>query len=220
MSEDDRPREKMMAKGCDSLSNSELIAVLIGSGWGELTAIDVGRNILNAYDNNLLQLGKATFKDLLRFKGIGEARALNIMAALELGKRRASSEAVVSHKIHGSEDVYNYMRHKIGDLDHEEFWCIYINNSNVILSAEKLSVGGLTATIVDVRMVIKRALELNATSIIISHNHPSGNVNPSRHDDEITKQIARAGNLMNIKLVDHIVVAQTGYYSYCDNNKL
>lgn len=220
MSEEDRPREKMISKGCDSLSNSELLAILIGSGSGELTAIDVGRNILNAYNNNLLELSKATFKELLRFKGIGDARAINIMAALELGKRRASSEALDRNKINDSKDVYNYMRHKIGDLNHEEFWAIYLNNSNMILGTEGLSVGGMTATVVDVRVLMKRALELNATSFIITHNHPSGNTLSSRHDDEITTQIARAGDMMNIKLIDHIIVSQSGFYSYRDNNKI
>lgn len=220
MSENDRPREKLLSKGALALSESELLAIIIGSGHGDLTAIDIARMVLDSYANNLFELGNATYEELLRFKGIGDARAVNILAALELGRRRAIAEAINGVRLDDSRQAYEYLRHRMSDLRTEEFRVLFFNNSNKLIREEVVSSGGLTATVVDPRVVIRRALELNALSMIVAHNHPSGNKNPSEQDVMITERLKQACMLMNIRLSDHIIVTKYDYFSFLDNGKL
>lgn len=220
MSENDRPREKLLSKGALALSESELLAIIIGSGHGDLTAIDIARMVLDSYANNLFELGNATYEELLRFKGIGDARAVNILAALELGRRRAKAEAINGVRLDDSSQAYEYLRHRMSDLRTEEFRVLFFNNSNKLIREEVVSSGGLTATVVDPRVVIRRALELNALSMIVAHNHPSGNKNPSEQDVMITERLKQACMIMNIRLSDHIIVTKYDYFSFLDNGKL
>lgn len=220
MSENDRPREKLLSKGALALSESELLAIIIGSGHGDLTAIDIARMVLDSYANNLFELGNATYEELLRFKGIGDARAVNILAALELGRRRAIAEAINGVRLDDSSQAYEYLRHRMSDLRTEEFRVLFFNNSNKLIREEVVSSGGLTATVVDPRVVIRRALELNALSMIVAHNHPSGNKNPSEQDVMITERLKQACMVMNIRLSDHIIVTKYDYFSFLDNGKL
>jgi len=217
---EDRPREKLLYKGISSLSDAELLAILIGSGSNDKSAVDLAREILNIASNNLNRLGKLDVHDLVRLKGIGTAKAINIMAALELGRRRKSAEIMESPKIRSSNDVYSIFNPLLADLAHEEFWLLYLNRSNKILSRHKLSQGGISGTITDVRLIIKKAIELLASSIIICHNHPSGNLDPSEADTRITQKIKEAAGYFDISLLDHIIVTDNGYYSYADNGAL
>jgi len=217
---EDRPREKLLYKGISSLSDAELLAILIGSGSNDKSAVDLAREILNIASNNLNRLGKLDVHDLVRLKGIGTAKAINIMAALELGRRRKSAEIMESPKIRSSNDVYSIFNPLLADLAHEEFWLLYLNRSNKILSRHKLSQGGISGTITDVRLIIKKAIELLASSIIICHNHPSGNLDPSEADTRITQKIKEAAGYFDINLLDHIIVTDNGYYSYADNGAL
>lgn len=217
---EDRPREKLLYKGISSLSDAELLAILIGSGSNDKSAVDLAREILNLASNNLNRLGKLDVHDLVKLKGIGTAKAINIMAALELGRRRKSAEIMESPKIRSSNDVYSIFNPLLADLTHEEFWLLYLNRSNKILSRHKLSQGGISGTITDVRLIIKKAIELLASSIIICHNHPSGNLDPSEADTRITQKIKEAAGYFDISLLDHIIVTDNGYYSYADNGAL
>ena len=214
---EDRPREKLLYKGISSLSDAELLAILIGSGSNDKSAVDLAREILNIASNNLNQLGKLDLHDLVKLKGIGTAKAINIMSALELGRRRKSAEIIESAKIRSSNDVYTIFNPMLADLSHEEFWLLYLNRSNKILSRHKLSQGGISGTITDVRLIIKKALELLASSIIICHNHPSGNLEPSEADNRITQKIKESAGYFDISLLDHVIVTDNGYYSYADN---
>jgi DNA repair protein RadC len=217
---EDRPREKLLYKGISSLSDAELLAILIGSGSNDKSAVDLAREILNIAANNLNRLGKLDVHDLVRLKGIGTAKAINIMAALELGRRRKSAEIIESAKIRSSNDVYTIFNPLLADLTHEEFWLLYLNRSNKILSRHKLSQGGISGTITDVRLIIKKAIELLSSSIIICHNHPSGNLDPSEADTRITHKIKEAAGYFDISLLDHIIVTDNGYYSYADSGTL
>lgn len=214
--EDDKPREKLMLKGKSVLTDAELIAILIGSGNRNESAVDLSKRILASVDNNLNALGKLTIIQLMNFKGIGEAKAISIIAAMELGRRRRSEDVVELTKITSSKAVFEVMQPIIGELPHEEFWVLFLNNSNKILFKSQLSKGGMTGTIVDVRMVFKIALEQNATSIILTHNHPSGKLVPSDADIQITKKIKNAGQQLDIPVLDHIIIAERGYYSFAD----
>lgn len=217
---DDRPREKLLYKGVKSLSDAELIAILIGSGTRDLSAVELGRQILSIADNNLSLLGKKSISDLIKLKGIGEAKAISIVAALELGRRRNQSDTPEKLQITSSREVYNYLHPILSDLKHEEFWVLYFNRSNRIIGDYKLSQGGVSGTVIDVKLVLKRALELLATSLIISHNHPSGNLNPSDNDKQITEKLKTAANQMDIKLLDHIIIADNSYFSFTDEGIL
>ncbi|MDZ7738806.1 MAG: DNA repair protein RadC [Bacteroidales bacterium] len=217
---EDRPREKLLYKGISSLSDAELLAILIGSGNNENSAVDLAREILNIAGNNLNRLGKLDVHDLVKLKGIGTAKAINIMAALELGRRRKSAEIIESAKIRSSNDVYTIFHPLLADLTYEEFWLLYLNRSNKILSRHKLSQGGISGTITDVRLLIKKALELLASSVIICHNHPSGNLDPSEADTRITEKIKEAAGYFDISLLDHLIITDNGYYSYADNGML
>jgi len=219
-SEDDKPREKLMLKGKIALSDAELLAILIGSGSRNESAVDLCKRILASNENNLNQLGKQSIQQLLQFKGIGEAKAITIIAALELGKRRRLEEAKQLTQIKSSKDVFEHMQPLIGDLQNEEFWVLLLNNSNKIIQKIQLSKGGLTATLVDVRLLFKQALEHFATAIILVHNHPSGQLKPSEADKNITRKIADAGNVLEIKLLDHIIITEHDYFSFADDGIL
>ena len=214
--EDDRPREKFLSKGKSALSDSELLAILIGSGSRNESAVQLCQRILASSNNNLTQLGKLTIKQLTDFKGIGEAKAISIAAALELGRRRRLEEGFEMDKITSSKSVFEIMHPIIGDLMHEEFWVLYLNNSNKVVHKTQISKGGMAATIVDVRIVFKFALEHNAMSIILTHNHPSGKLMASEPDIQITKKIKLAGQHIDIKVLDHIIITDKGYYSFND----
>ncbi len=214
--EDDRPREKLMLKGKSALSDAELIAILIGSGSRNESAVGLSKRILSSVDNNLNALGKLTIIQLMNFKGIGEAKAISIMAAMELGRRRRAEEAVQLDKITSSKMIFELMQPIIGELPHEEFWVLYLNNSNKVLSKLQQGKGGITGTLIDVRLVFKTALELGATAIILCHNHPSGGLIPSDADKQITKKLKAAGQNMDIQVLDHVIVTENGYFSFSD----
>lgn len=217
---EDRPREKLLYRGLASLSDAELIAILIGSGNNEETAVELSRRILGTVKNNLNALGKLDVEALKKFKGIGEAKAIAVIAALELGRRRNQSVALKMQQITSSRDVANFLQPVMGDLSHEEFWVLHLNRHNKIIHYERISQGGLTGTVIDVRVILKKALEKLATSIIIAHNHPSGNLQASDSDRKITRQLKAAASLMEIPLLDHLIITQTGYYSFADEGIL
>lgn len=214
--EDDRPREKFLLKGKSALSDSELLAILIGSGSRNESAVQLCQRILGFANNNLNQLGKLSIKQLTEFKGIGEAKAISIAAALELGRRRRTEETIELNKITSSKSVFEIMQPIIGELPHEEFWVLYLNNSNKIIHKAQLSKGGITGTVVDSRIIFKTALEYNATSLILTHNHPSGKLLASEADKEITRKLKLAGQQLDVLVLDHIIITETGFYSFND----
>ena len=219
--EEDRPREKMLLKGSAALSDAELIAILIGSGNQEESAVRLAQRILHTVDNNLNKLAKLTIKQLsTEFKGIGEAKAITIRAALELGKRRGTAEALQREQIRSSKDVYFALQTELRDLPYEELWAILTNPANKILKKTKISQGGINASAADIRLILKAALEETATGLILCHNHPSGNVNPSRQDDMLTERVQKAAKIMDITLLDHIILTDGSYYSYSDEGRL
>lgn len=218
--EDDKPREKLMLKGKSVLSDAELIAILIGSGNRNESAVDLSKRILASVDHNLNALGKLSIAQLMTFNGIGEAKAISIIAAMELGRRRRSEDAVELKKVTSSKAVFEVMQPIIGELSHEEFWVLYLNNSNKILFKSQLSKGSMTGTMVDVRIVFKIAFEQNATAIILAHNHPSGKLQASDADIQITKKMKMAGQQLDIPVLDHIIITETGYYSFVDEGIL
>lgn len=214
--EDDRPREKLMLKGKTALSDAELVAILIGSGSRNESAVGLCKRILSSVDNNLNALGKLSQKQLMQFKGIGEAKAVTIAAALELGRRRRAEDAPELQKVTSGKSVFEIMQPIIGELPHEEFWVLFLNNSNKVIHKSQLSKGGITGTIVDVRLIFKTAIEQNATSIILSHNHPSGKLQASDADKDITKKLKLAGEQLDIKVLDHVIITENGYLSFQD----
>lgn len=218
--EDDKPREKLMLKGKLALSDGELIAILIGSGNRNESAVELSKRILASVDNNLNALGKLSIQQLMTFKGIGEAKAISIIAAMELGRRRRGEEAVELKKITSSKSIFEMMQPIIGELSHEEFWIIYLNNSNKVISKSQLSKGGITGTVVDTRLVFKSAIENGAVSVILVHNHPSGTLVASEADKQITKKIKLAGESLDIKVLDHLIVTETNYFSFADEGIL
>jgi len=218
--EEDRPREKMLLKGKHSLSDAELIAILIGSGNREESAVELARKILQVTGNNLQQLGKLELTELMEFKGIGESKAITILAALELGRRRKENVAIELQKISCSKDALNIFQPLLGDLAHEEFWILFLNRANFILGKSQVSKGGMSGTIADPRMIFKAALNHKASSIILCHNHPSGNTKPSEADIRLTKNLAESGKLLEISVLDHLIVTQNGFYSFADEGLL
>lgn len=219
-SENDRPREKLVLNGSASLSNAELIAILIGSGNREMSAVELSRLILKQAGNSLDKLGKMSVKDLMKFKGIGEAKAITIAAAMELGKRRASEMPLTKPKITCSDDAFKVLHPILGELPHEEFWILYLNNSNKVLAKHQISKGGFTGTLVDIRIVFKKAIEEGAVAMILSHNHPSGKLQPSQDDRRLTNRLIEAGKTMDIKVLDHLIVTQENFYSFADHNMM
>ncbi len=219
--EEDRPREKMLLKGVSALSDAELLGILIGSGNKSETAVELSQRILHSVSNNLNTLGKLEIKDLIKdFKGIGEAKAITIVAALELGKRRKLSEALVSPQITSSKDVYDIFHPILADLKHEEVWVLFLNRANKVVKNIQISKGGLTATVVDIRLIMKEGIQSLASDMVLCHNHPSGNTQPSDDDDQITKRLKEAGHIMHIRLLDHIIVCDNSYYSYMDTGRI
>lgn len=219
-SEDDKPREKMMLKGKSALSDAELVAILIGSGSRNESAVALSKRILASVSNNLSSLGKQSLAQLMEFKGIGEAKAITIAAALELGRRRKEEDPLELVKVTSSKIMYQEMYPIIGELPHEEFWVVYLNNANKIIFKAQLSKGGITGTVVDVRLVFKIALEQNAVAIVLAHNHPSGKLQASEADIQVTKKIKNAGLQLDIPVLDHIIVTEHGYFSFADEGIL
>lgn len=217
---EDRPREKLLKRGINSLSDAELIAILIGSGTQNESAVDLSKKLLKTVDNNLNELGKLGIPDLTKLKGIGEAKAITIIAALELGRRRKISEILDKKKITQSKDVFDLFQPIIGDLPHEEFWILLLNRSNNIMERIKISQGGVSGTVIDVKIILKYAIEKLASSIILCHNHPSGNRMPSKADDSITQKLKTGCEFLDVAVLDHIIIANTLYYSYADEGKL
>lgn len=218
--EEDRPREKMMMHGVSALSNAELLAILIGSGSRNESAVDLMRKILDYYNNSLNSLGKCSVEELCRFKGIGEAKAITILAASELGKRRKDEKLEERKPVRCSEDIYKYFHPIMCDLPIEECWVMLLNQASKIIDVVKISQGGLASTQVDVRCVLREALLKRATSLILSHNHPSGNINPSTDDDKLTQALFQASKVMNIRMLDHVIICDGNYYSYADEGKI
>ena len=219
-SQDDQPREKLRDKGKAVLSDAELVAILIGSGNRAESAVDLCKRILASVDYNLNALGKLSIKQLMQFKGIGEAKAITIAAALELGRRRRAEDALEAEKITSSRIVFDIMQPILGELPHEEFWILYLNNSNKIIQKHQLSKGGITGTLVDVRLVLKNALEVGAVSLILCHNHPSGTLKPSQADKDITKKLKSASLSLDIRVLDHIIITENAYFSFADEELL
>lgn len=213
---EDRPREKMLEKGVRSLSDAELIAILIGSGNLDETAVEVSRRILVSVNNNLNELGKKSINDLQKFKGIGPAKAITITAAMELGRRRKETEPEEKAKITTSGDAANIFKPLLSDLPHEEFWVLLLNRNNLVIDKFMVSQGGLAGTIIDVRIILKTALEKLACSMVLCHNHPSGNLVPSDADKDITKKIREAGKQMDIPVLDHLIIGNDAYFSFAD----
>ncbi len=215
--EDDKPREKLMLKGKEALSDAELVAILIASGSKNESAVDLSKRILASVDNALNALGKLTLKQLMNFKGIGQAKAITIAAALELGRRRRQEEALELKKITSSQAVFEIMQPLIGELPNEEFWVLFLNNSNKVIYKSQISKGGITGTVVDIRLIFKMAFEHNAVAIILAHNHPSGKLEASNEDIKITKKIKEASTTLDIRLLDHVIITENNYFSFADN---
>ncbi|PKF76162.1 RadC family protein [Chryseobacterium sp. PMSZPI] len=220
LAEDDRPREKFLQKGKNSLSDSELLAVIMGSGSKDESAVELARKILASVNNNWHQLSLLSVKDLMKFKGIGEVKAISIMAALEIGRRRSGQEIPERSIIGNSHDAYLILKNQLSDLRTEEFWAIFLNNSNKVIHISQLTQGGISQSIVDVRILFKMALDHFSTGIIIAHNHPSGSLKPSREDLNITQKIKEAGKTLSIQLLDHIIITQESYISFSDTGLL
>ena len=218
--EEDRPREKMMLHGVSALSNAELLAILIGSGNTEDSAVELMRKVLNDYHNNLAELGKASIDELCRFKGIGPAKAITILAASELGKRRKEEGVEERRSILSSKDVYECLYPLMCDLPTEECWVLLLNQASKLIDKVKISAGGLSATAVDVRCILREALLKRASAIALCHNHPSGSIRPSREDDLLTKQVAQASECMNIRFIDHVILTDGAFYSYADEGRI
>jgi len=215
-SPDDRPMEKMIRLGSSALSNAELIAILIRTGNRNDSALDLSKKILTTCDNDLHLLGKASMHELKQTKGIGLTKSLTIMAAVELGRRRSIEKPVDKYPIRNSSEVVPFLSSKMKDLKYEVFAVVYLNRGNRIIHFEIISKGGISGTVADPRIILRKALELGASSMILSHNHPSGNLQPSRADEEITQKIVHGASFMDLKVLDHIIISETGYFSFLD----
>jgi DNA repair protein RadC len=217
---DDRPREKLLLKGAENLSNSELLAILIHNGTKDKSAVDLGKEVLKLGKDNLNELGKLTVKELMKIKGIGTAKAIAITAALELGRRRQASASLEKAVVGTSNEIANYLRSALKDYRHEVFAVMFLNQANKVNHFEVVSEGGITGTVADPRVILKKAIEQDATSIILSHNHPSGSLKPSRQDEMLTGKIKEAAKYLDIRVIDHIIVSEDGYYSFADEGLL
>jgi DNA repair protein RadC len=217
---EERPREKMMLKGIAALTDAELLAILIGSGSHEETAVELMRRILQACDNNLNNLAKWQVEDYARFKGMGPAKSITVMAALELGKRRRLQEVAVRTTIGSSQDIYRIFQPLLCDLDYEEFWVLLLNQASKVIDKVRISTGGIDGTYADVRLILREALLQRATQLAVVHNHPSGNNRPSQADRTLTEHIRQAADTMNIRLIDHLVVCEESYFSFADEGLL
>lgn len=217
--EDDRPREKLLNKGCAALSDAELIAILIGSGNREMSAVELSQIILRDVENDLTHLAKLSLHDLMKYKGIGEAKAISVVAALELGRRRKAESKSVRVKVNNSRVVYEEFYH-LSDLNHEEFWVMLLKRNNEVIDKVKVSSGGVSGTVADSRLIFKAAIERLASAIILVHNHPSGNLKPSQNDIDLTNKLKTSGKMLDIPVLDHIIVSDAGYYSFADEGML
>lgn len=216
--EDDRPREKLLLKGKSNLSDAELLAILINSGSREETAVSLSQKVLSSVDNNLHELGRKHISELMKFKGIGEVKAITIAAALEIGRRRQLTAPIERPQIQGSSDAWDVIAPLLMDLNHEEFWIILLNRANRVLSRQRVSSGGVAGTVVDAKIIFHKALECTpACSIILAHNHPSGNIKPSQADIDITKKLKKAGETLDINILDHLIISGNAYYSFADD---
>jgi len=218
--EDERPREKLLLKGKNVLSDAELLAILIGSGNNEESAVDLCKRILASVEGNLVELSKMNVKELSEFKGIGEAKALSIIAALELGRRRRAAEPLQKQGITSSHDAYDIVQSLIGDSHYEQFWILLLNRANKVIRKINISDGGMAGTVADPKRIFKISLENNAASIILAHNHPSGNLKPSDEDIKLTRKLKQAGELLDISILDHIIAGDNGYFSFADEGMI
>jgi len=218
--EEDRPREKLFLKGKNTLSDAELIAILIGSGNRNETAVEVSKRILSTINNDLNKLAKLSITDLKQFNGIGEAKAISIISALELGRRRKESTHEKKTSIQSSQHAFNEIQDVLSDLPHEEFWVLYLNRKNQVIKKENISKGGVSGTVADTKIIFKQAINLLASAIILCHNHPSGNLTPSKADIQLTKKMKEIGQLMEIPVLDHLIIGEKDYYSFADKGIL
>ena len=214
LAEDDRPREKFLLKGKAAVSDSELLAIIMGSGNREESAVELARRILNSVENNWHRLSQLNIKDLMKFKGVGEAKAISIATALEIGNRKSQQEVLERQQITSSREAFEILQPHLSDLQTEEFWVIFLNHQNKILSKNCLFRGGIASSVADVRVIFKTAIEHFSTGIIIAHNHPAGSLKPSQQDINITNKIKEAGKLLDIELLDHLIIAQNKFYSF------
>jgi len=217
--EEDRPREKLLLQGKHSLTSAELVAILMGSGSRSESAVELAKRILASVENDIDKLALLSVKDLMQFKGVGEAKAVSIIAAMELAGRRQITKAK-RKKITSSRDIFDLLHHKFRDLNHEEFWVVFMNRANQIIEFEQVSIGGMTGTVADPKVIFNKALSKNACSIIVAHNHPSGNLKPSRADIDLTKKLRNAGQLLDLPLLDHLIITASGFYSFADEAML
>ena len=219
-SPEDRPREKLLTKGTPVLSDAELVAILLGTGTSTVSAVELAKRVLQTVDNNLHELGRLSVKDLMKVKGIGEAKAISIIAALELGRRRRETEAEEKPRVSGSRDCFNIIKTHLQDLQHEEFWIILLNRANRMIKKHQISQGGVAGTVADPKIIFKTAISELASGIILAHNHPSGNLSASQADIDLTKKIRDAGKLLEIQVLDHLIVADQKYFSFADEGML
>jgi DNA repair protein RadC len=217
---EDRPREKMMMKGAEALSDAELLAILVGSGNQDESAVELMRRMLDSCGNDLNELARWDVHDFSSFKGLGPAKSLTLMAALEIGRRRAATPAKERRAVRCSKDIYDIFRTKLMDLPYEEFWVLLLNQSNKVIDKVRVSSGGIAGTYVDVRLVLREAILRHATQIAVVHNHPSGNNQPSSEDRSLTQRISKSGETMNIRLLDHVIICESCYYSFADEGTL
>jgi DNA repair protein RadC len=218
--EEDRPREKLMLRGLASLSNAELLAILIGSGTRSMSAVELSRKILQNVEHDLHQLSRLSVQDLMKTPGIGEAKAISIVSALELGRRKTNTSLAKKPKITSSSDAYHLMKPYLQDLPHEEFWVLLLNRSNQVIKTERISAGGVAGTVADPKMIFKKALDMLASAMILVHNHPSGNTKPSQSDIQLTKKIKQGGEMLEISVLDHLIFTDEGYFSFNDEGLL
>ena len=220
LAEDDRPREKFLLKGKSALSDSELLAIILGSGNNEDSAVELARKILASVDYNWQKLSKLSIKDLMKFKGIGEAKAISVAAALEIGRRKAAQEIPEKEKVTSVNDSYKIFSQYLSDLQTEEFWAIFLDQKNHVIYKTQISKGGISGTLVDVRVIFRIAIEHLATSVVVAHNHPTGNLTPSQPDISITRRIKEAGYLLDIKLLDHLIIGENSFFSFSEQGLL
>ena len=220
LAEDDRPREKFLLKGKSVLSDSELLAIILGSGNNEDSAVELARKILASVDYNWQKLSKLSIKDLMKFKGIGEAKAISVAAALEIGRRKAAQEIPEKEKVTSVNDLYKIFSQYLSDLQTEEFWAIFLDQKNHVIYKTQISKGGISGTLVDVRVIFRIAIEHFATSVVVAHNHPTGNLTPSQPDISITRRIKEAGYLLDIKLLDHLIIGENSFFSFSEQGLL
>jgi DNA repair protein RadC len=218
--DEDKPREKLLLKGRNSLTDAELIAILLGSGIPGESAVELARRLLIAANNNLVQLSNLEVKDFRRFKGVGPAKAATIMAALELGRRRKDAVSAGSRRLLTSDDAYHVVRGDLEDIPHEEFWVVFLNKANSMITKKCISKGGIGGTVADIKIIFKQAIDLLASAIILVHNHPSGNLKPSQSDKELTRKMKQTGELMEVIVLDHLIITNNGYFSFSDHSLL